>query len=299
MSEAALGVIGGSGFYRMEGLTEIEEVAVATPYGDPSDAITIGTLGGVRVAFLPRHGQGHRHLPSELPQRANIYALKKLGVERIIAISAVGSLREEIRPLDMVIPDQLIDRTRGRQSTFFGEGIVAHIGFAHPFCPELSPILLDCARASGVTTHSGGTYVVMEGPAFSTRAESELYRSWGASLIGMTALPEAKLAREAEMCYAILACATDYDCWHETEETVSADLILQTLLRNVEVSKQIVRLVVERLPAARGCLCRDALASALVTPFDLVPEATKTRLRPIIGRYIEDAERAERARRGV
>lgn len=287
MSEASLGVIGGSGFYQMEGLTEIEQVAVATPYGDPSDAITIGTLAGVRVAFLPRHGLGHRLLPAELPQRANIYALKKLGVSRIIAISAVGSLREEIRPLDMVIPDQLIDRTRGRHSTFFGEGIVAHIGFAHPFCPELSSLLVACARETGATAHAGGTYVVMEGPAFSTRAESELYRSWGASLIGMTALPEAKLAREAEVCYAILACATDYDCWHETEESVSADLILQTLLRNVEVSKQIVRLAAERLPAERACSCGDALASALVTPFDLVSQAAKTRLRPIIGRYLD------------
>src|SRR6478672_10328352 len=194
MAEATIGVIGGSGFYQMEGLTDIEQAYVSTPFGDPSDAFTIGSLEGVRVAFLPRHGLGHRILPSELPQRANIYAFKKLGVERIIAISAVGSLREEIRPLDLVIPDQLIDRTRGRQSTFFGEGVVAHIGFARPFCPDLSRVLAQCSRDEGATTHSGGTYVVMEGPAFSTRAESELYRSWGADLIGMTALPEAKLA---------------------------------------------------------------------------------------------------------
>jgi 5'-methylthioadenosine phosphorylase len=293
MAEAALAIIGGSGFYEMEGLSEIEQIAVSTPYGDPSDAITIGTISGVRVAFLPRHGQGHRLLPSELPQRANIYALKKLGVERIVAISAVGSLREEIRPLDMVIPDQLIDRTRGRPSTFFGDGIVGHIGFAHPFCPELSALLATCAHDSGVTTHAGGTYVVMDGPAFSTRAESELYRSWGASLIGMTALPEAKLAREAEICYAILACATDYDCWHESEETVTVDMILQNLLRNVEVSKQIVRTAIERMATARRCDCGDALASALVTSFDLVPHAVKTRLLPIVGRYMRAAPPAQ------
>jgi len=293
MAEATLGVIGGSGFYQMEGLTEIEEVAVSTPYGDPSDAITIGTISGVRVAFLPRHGQGHRLLPSELPQRANVYALKKLGVERIIAVSAVGSLREEIRPLDMVIPDQLIDRTRGRPSTFFGDGIVAHIGFAHPFCPELSSLLASCAHENGVTTHAGGTYVVMEGPAFSTKAESELYRSWGASLIGMTALPEAKLAREAEICYAILACATDYDCWHETEETVTVEMILQNLLRNVEVSKEIVRMAVAGLASTRSCDCGSALANALVTPFDLVPETVKKRLDPIVGRYVQAAPPAQ------
>jgi 5'-methylthioadenosine phosphorylase len=286
MAEATVGIIGGSGFYEMEGLTDIEQIAVSTPYGDPSDAITIGSLAGIRVAFLPRHGQGHRLLPSELPQRANIYALKKLGVERVIAVSAVGSLREEIRPLDLVIPDQLIDRTRGRPSTFFGDGIVGHIAFAHPFCPELSSLLAHCAHDSGVTTHAGGTYVVMDGPAFSTRAESELYRSWGASLIGMTALPEAKLAREAEICYAILACATDYDCWHETEETVTVDMILQNLLRNVEVSKQIVRATLERLLPERGCDCGDALATALVTSFDLVPEAVKVGLSPIVGRYM-------------
>jgi 5'-methylthioadenosine phosphorylase len=290
MAEATIAVIGGSGFYQMEGLTDVEEIAVSTPYGYPSDAIAVGTLAGRRVAFLPRHGLGHRLLPSELPQRANIYALKKLGVEHVISVSAVGSLREEIRPLDMVIPDQLIDRTRGRPSTFFGDGMVAHIGFSHPFCPVLSSLLANCAHDSGVTTHAGGTYVVMDGPAFSTRAESELYRTWGASLIGMTALPEAKLAREAEMCYAILACATDYDCWHETEEIVTADMILQNLLRNVETSKEIVRTAIGRLPSVRECPCKDALATALVTPFDLVPDAAKERLRPIAGRYMQSAE---------
>jgi len=254
--------------------------------GDPSDAFTIGTLNGTRVAFLPRHGLGHRILPSELPQRANIYAFKKLGVDRIIGISAVGSLREEIRPLDLVVPDQLIDRTRGRQSTFFGDGVVAHIGFAHPFCPDLSRVLAQCSREAGATTHARGTYVVMEGPAFSTRAESELYRSWGADLIGMTALPEAKLAREAEICYAILACSTDYDCWHETEEDVSADLIVQNLNRNVEISKRIVHAAIGRLAAERDCDCATALASALLTPPANISEQARERLGPILARYL-------------
>jgi 5'-methylthioadenosine phosphorylase len=286
MAEAAIGVIGGSGFYRMEGLTDIEEVAVSTPYGDPSDAFTLGTLSETRIAFLPRHGLGHRILPSELPQRANIYAFKKLGVERIIAISAVGSLRQEIRPLDLVIPDQIIDRTRARPNTFFGEGVVAHIGFAHPFCPDLSRVLANCSREQGATTHARGTYVVMEGPAFSTKAESELYRSWGADLIGMTALPEAKLAREAEICYAMLACATDYDCWHETEETVSADLIIQNLNRNVEISKRIVHAAIGRLGSVRDCECTSALASALLTQPDKISEQARARLGPILARYM-------------
>lgn len=287
MPEATLAVIGGSGFYQMEGLEEIEQRSIPTPYGDPSDTITIGTLAGRRVAFLPRHGAGHRILPSELPQRANIYALKLLGVERIIAVSAVGSLREEIRPLDLVIPDQLIDRTKDRPSSFFGDGLVAHIAFADPFCPEMREVLADSARASGAATHTGGTYVVMEGPAFSTRAESALYRSWGASLVGMTALPEAKLAREAEICYAAVACATDYDCWHETEESVSADLILNNLLRNAEVSKQLVRRVAERLPEHRSCACGNALGGALITAPEHVPAQTRERLWPLIRRYFE------------
>ena len=290
MPDATLAVIGGSGFYQMEGLEQIEQCSISTPYGDPSDTITIGTLAGRRVAFLPRHGAGHRLLPSELPQRANVYALKLLGVERIIAISAVGSLRGEIRPLDLVIPDQLIDRTKDRPSTFFGDGLVAHIAFADPFCPQMRSLLGECARDSGATTHAGGIYVVMEGPAFSTRAESSLYRSWGASLIGMTALPEAKLAREAEICYAAVACATDYDCWHETEESVSADLILNNLRRNVEISKQIVRLAVERLPDKRRCGCGDSLGGALITAPEHVPAATRERLWPLVRRYFEPAE---------
>jgi 5'-methylthioadenosine phosphorylase len=292
MPQATLAIIGGSGFYEMDGLTDIESVTVTTPYGEPSGPVTLGTHAGLRIAFLARHGPGHRLLPGELPQRANIYALKQLGVERIIAISAVGSLREEIRPLDLVVPDQLIDRTRERPCSFFGDGLVAHVGFAEPFCPTMRSLLAGCARDAGATVHATGTYVVMEGPAFSTRAESELYRSWGASLIGMTALPEAKLAREAEICYAILACSTDYDCWHETEEDVSAELILSNLLRNVEVSKQIVRLAAERLPRERDCECAHALRTALVTAPALVPEATKQRLRPLIGRYFGPAAAA-------
>jgi 5'-methylthioadenosine phosphorylase len=286
MTEVRAAVIGGSGFYQMEELEDVETVRLSTPFGDPSDAITVGTLAGVRVAFLPRHGTGHRLLPSELPVRANIWALKALGAEYVISISAVGSLREELRPLDLVVPDQLIDRTRGRASTFFGEGLVAHIGFADPFCPNLRGVLYQAALDAGATAHYGGTYVVMEGPAFSTRAESRLYRSWGADLIGMTALPEAKLAREAELCYAAVACVTDYDVWHATEEDVTADLILANLQRNVETSKRLVRLAAGRLPA-RDCPCGSALATAIVTPPELVPARLKRDLAPIIGRYLQ------------
>ena len=282
---AKVGVIGGSGFYQMEGLADVETVKVSTPFGEPSDAITVGTLEGVRVAFLPRHGVGHRVLPTELPVRANIWALKSLGVEYLISISAVGSLRERLAPLNLVIPDQIIDRTRGRQSTFFGNGLVVHIGFADPFCPRLSSRVYQAALDAKAVAHLGGTYVVMEGPAFSTRAESNLYRAWGADLIGMTALPEAKLAREAEICYATVACVTDYDVWHEAEEDVSADLILANLLRNVEVSKRLVRIAVADLPE-RNCPCPNALQSAIVTAPDRVPEQLKRDLAPIIGRYM-------------
>ncbi len=294
MRPARIGVIGGSGFYEMEGLSDIEEVRPTTPFGDPSDAVVIGTLRGVRVAFLPRHGKGHRLLPAEVPSRANIYALKSLGVEFVIGVSAVGSLRQEITPLDMVVPDQLIDKTQGRPGSFFGRGLVAHVAFADPFCPVLSQILFECtqqasAEGGGVRVHRGGTYVVMEGPAFSTRAESHLHRVWGADLIGMTALPEAKLAREAEMCYAILACVTDYDCWHETEESVSAEMIIANLRRNAAAAQKVVSLAVQRLPQERTCACAHALRDALVTPFDLVPESTRRDLVPIIGRYLAAA----------
>lgn len=281
-------VIGGSGFYQMEGLSEIAELRLDTPYGAPSDAVTVGTLDGQRVAFLPRHGSGHRILPSELPARANIHALKQLGVEFIVGVSAVGSLREDIEPLHMVVPDQLIDRTRGRLSTFFGEGLVAHISFGDPFCPHLRGVLADAARETGAVVHRAGTYVVIEGPAFSTRAESNLYRGWGADVIGMTALPEAKLAREAEICYAILACSTDYDCWHDTHAEVTAEMIVANLLKNVETSRRAVRIALGRLPATRDCPCASALKDALVTSPGLVPRETLRRLAPIIGKYVDE-----------
>ena len=282
---ARVAVIGGSGFYQMDGLRDVEEVRIDTPFGPPSDAIVIGTLDGQRVGFLPRHGVGHRILPSELPVRANIWALKSLGVEFIFAVSAVGSLREDIEPLHMVVPDQVIDRTRGRINTFFGEGIVAHIAFADPFCPELRSVLSSSTQQAGAVVHRGGTLVVMEGPAFSTRAESNLYRSWGADIIGMTALPEAKLAREAEICYAMLACSTDYDVWHDTHADVSAEMIVANLLKNVEVSRKAVRLALARLPAERSCGCGEALKDAIVTQFGLVPAVTLRQLGPLVEKY--------------
>ena len=283
---AQVAVIGGSGFYEMDGLTDIEELRLETPFGSPSDTIVVGTLEGVRAAFLPRHGVGHRILPSELPAHANIWALKQLGVERILAVSAVGSLREEIAPLHLVVPDQLIDRTRGRPSSFFGQGLVAHIAFDEPFCPTLGGLLAEGARSAGATVHREQTYVVIEGPAFSTRAESHLYRSWDAGVIGMTALPEARLAREAEICYAMLALVTDYDTWHASYDTVSAELIIANLQRNVETAKRAVAAAVAALPSTRDCRCSSALAQALVTPAELVPEETKRKLAPIIDRYM-------------
>jgi 5'-methylthioadenosine phosphorylase len=286
VAEAKVGIIGGSGFYRMDGLTGAEELRLETPFGEPSGPIVVGTLEGERVAFLPRHGPGHRILPQELPTRANVYALKALGVETIVGVSAVGSLREEIEPLHLVVPDQIIDRTRGRPSTFFGEGLVAHIAFADPFCPETRSALVASAREAGATAHDGGAYVVVEGPAFSTRAESNLYRTWGADVIGMTALPEAKLAREAEICYAILACTTDYDCWHEAEADVTAEMIVANLRKNVAVCQEAVRLFLRRLPRERRCGCCNALAGALVTPLELVPPATLAKLEPLIRKYV-------------
>jgi 5'-methylthioadenosine phosphorylase len=287
MPDVRVAIIGGSGFYQMEGLTDVEEALIQeTPFGRPSEAIVIGNLDGVRVAFLPRHGRGHRILPSEVPARANIYALKTLGVEFIIAVSAVGSLRQEIEPRHLVVPDQLIDRTKGRPATFFGQGLAAHIAFAEPFCPVLRDSLWRSAAEAGAGVHNGGTLVVMEGPAFSTKAESNLYRSWGADLIVMTALPEAKLAREAEVCYATLACVTDYDCWHEGHDSVTAEMILANLLKTVEVAQRTVRLALARLPARRDCLCASALQDALITPLDMVPAETKKKLAPIIGKYL-------------
>jgi 5'-methylthioadenosine phosphorylase len=284
-AQAEIGVIGGSGFYELEGLTGSERVQVPTPFGDPSSPFTVGTLHGRRVAFLSRHDEGHRVLPAELPARANIYALKLLGVRRVLAVSAVGSLQQHMEPLHAVVPDQIIDRTRGRASTFFGEGLAAHIGFADPFCPDLSTRLAAAGEEAGAVTHRGGTMVVIDGPAFSTRAESELYRSWGADVIGMTALPEAKLAREAELCYGSLCFVTDYDVWHEHEQDVTADLILANLRQNVELARKIVGATVAGLSDERACECGDALGSALVTAPELVPVETRRRLAALLERY--------------
>jgi 5'-methylthioadenosine phosphorylase len=289
MDGARIAVIGGSGFYQMEGIGQLQEVELETPFGPPSDRIVLGSLDGQRVAFLPRHGRGHRLLPAEVPSRANIYALKLLGVEIVIGVSAVGSLHEDYAPLHLAVPDQLIDRTRGRPGTFFGGGLVAHIAFADPFCPLLRRALVTAARQAGATVHDGGTYVVIEGPAFSTRAESQLYRSWGAHLIGMTALPEARLAREAEMCYATLAVVTDYDVWHPREADVTAEMVIANLQRGVGLAQQAVLRAVGLLPRERHCPCASALRDALITPFHLVPEETKQRLHPIIGKYLQEA----------
>ncbi len=281
------GVIGGSGVYQIEGLEDVEELSMTTPFGSPSDSFILGTLSGQRIAFLPRHGRGHRLLPTEVPSRANIYAMKELGVERIISISAVGSMREDFAPLDIVIPSQLIDRTRLRPNTFFGNGLVAHIGFADPFCPEMSQVLYEAAQKSGAHTHQGGTYVVIEGPAFSTKAESNLYRQWGVDIIGMTALPEAKLAREAEICYATLAMVTDYDVWHETHETVSVEMVVQNLLKNAEMGKKILHAAIPELPAERTtCPCHNALQNALITNPAVVPPETRQKLEPLVGKYL-------------
>ena len=287
MPQAKIGVIGGTGLYDIVGLTDIEEVNIKTPFGQPSDAITIGKLEGVGIAFLPRHGKGHRIPPTEVPSRANIYALKTLGVERIIAICSAGSFKEEIKPGDLLIPDQLIDRTRSRVNSFFGQGIVAHIPFAEPFCPELSQILFEAAREAGASVHRGGTYLVMEGPAFSTRAESRLYRSWGADIIGMTALPEAKLAREAEICYAVIGCVTDYDSWHEANEPVTVDIILNTQHKNVDTAKRIIKLAVTRIPEKRDCECATALKTAIVTDPAVMPAEQKGKLNLLIGKYLK------------
>ena len=287
MPEVKIGIIGGSGLYEMGGLSDVEEVRVMTPFGEPSDAIRTGSLEGKKVGFLPRHGKGHRIMPTELPVRANIYALKSLGVEWIISVSAVGSLKEAIHPLDLVIPDQLIDRTKSRINTFFGGGIVAHVGFAEPFCPCLSQILCEKAREAGANVHERGTYVVMEGPLFSTRAESLLYRSWGASVIGMTALPEAKLAREAEICYAALACVTDYDCWHGSHESVTIDMVIDNLNRNTEMARNILRKVVTSIPEKRDCHCATALKDAIITAPEFISPQKKKGFSLLIGKYVK------------
>jgi 5'-methylthioadenosine phosphorylase len=282
-----IGIIGGSGLYDMAELTDREERTVPTPFGDPSGPYILGTLRGRRVAFLARHGAGHRILPSELNFRANLYGFKALGVERILSASAVGSLKQEYRPLDIVVPDQFFDRTRGRISTFFGRGIVAHVAFAHPLCADLSAIAADSASRVGATVHRGGTYVNIEGPQFSTLAESKLYRSWGMDVIGMTNLQEAKLAREAEMCYATIALVTDYDCWHPDHDSVTVDLIIANLMQNAATAQKTIAEAVGRLAAARTCACQDALATAIITRPDQVPEQTKKDLEIIVGKYMK------------
>lgn len=287
MTEATIGVIGGSGLYEMEGLTDLEEHEISTPFGKPSDPIVVGTLEGQRVAFLPRHGHGHRILPGELNVRANIYAMKVLGVKRIIAVNACGSMKEEIKPSHVVIPDQIIDRTKGRPSTFFGNGLAVHVSFAEPFCPELSAILYGAAVKAGATVHMGGTYVCIEGPRFSTKAESEMHRKWGVSIIGMTAMPEAVLAREAEICYASLALSTDYDVWHETEAPVTADMVVQTLLKNVETAKRAIREAVPLIPSDRECGCSSALSVAIQTARDRIPGRVKRELGPLLDKYLD------------
>jgi 5'-methylthioadenosine phosphorylase len=281
-----IGIIGGSGLYDMADLTGREEKIVTTPFGDPSGPYVIGTLRGKRVAFLARHGVGHRLLPSELNFRANIFGFKLLGAERILSASAVGSLKHEYKPLDIVVPDQFFDRTKGRISTFFGRGIVAHVAFAHPLCGDLSKVVADSAQAVGATVHRGGTYVNMEGPQFSTLAESRLYRSWGMDVIGMTNLQEAKLAREAELCYATLALVTDYDCWHPDHDAVTVDLIIANLMQNAVMAQKTIADAVSRLNVVRTCGCKDALATAIITRPEHIPQKTKEELAPIIGRYI-------------
>ncbi len=287
MDTIQIGIIGGSGLYDMTELSDRREVIVRTPFGDPSGPLVTATLRGRRVAFLARHGAGHRLTPSELNFRANIYALKTLGVEYILSASAVGSLRDDYRPMDIVIPDQFFDRTRGRVSTFFGRGLVAHVGFAHPFCRILSGIAVESGRTTGATVHQGGTYVCMEGPQFSTLAESNLYRSWGMDIVGMTNLQEAKLAREAEICYTTLALVTDYDCWHPDHDSVTVEMIVNNLTQNARSAQAIIAEAVGRLPVDRTCECASALKYAIITRPDAVPPQIKEELAPLVGKYLD------------
>jgi 5'-methylthioadenosine phosphorylase len=292
LEQVKLGVIGGSGLYDIEALKDVKEYKIKTPFGDPSDALVVGTLAGQRVAFLPRHGRGHRILPTEVNSRANIFALKMLGVERILSVSACGSLREEFAPRHIVIPDQLFDRTHGRHLTFFGNGIVAHVGLADPFCAEFSQRVYEAVQQTGATVHKGSTLVTIEGPRFSTKAESQLFRQWGIGIIGMTAIPEANLAREAEICYACMAHVTDYDVWHVEEEPVTVTMVIERLLANVEVSKQALTNLIPTLPAERHCACANALREALITDQRVIPDRVKRDLAPIIGRYLPAAQKS-------
>jgi 5'-methylthioadenosine phosphorylase len=286
MEKVKVGIIGGSGLYEMPGLTDIEEVAIETPFGPTSDNLVLGSLSGKRIAFLARHGRGHRRLPTELNFRANIIAMKLLGVERILSVSAVGSLREDLAPMDIVLPDQFVDRTKGRISTFFGDGLVAHIAFADPVCPDLLNQVHQASLNSATPSKRGGTYLCIEGPAFSTKAESRLYRSWGLDIIGMTNLQEAKLAREAEICYVTIALVTDFDCWHESHESVSADLIVANLQSACEAARSIISRTVENLTDSRNCQCGEALKYALITDRAMIPPETKRRLECIVGKYL-------------
>ena len=284
-NDPAIGVIGGSGLYELEGLTDIKWQRVRTPFGDPSDAYCVGRFAGRRVVFLPRHGRGHRITPGELNFRANIWGLRFLGAQWVLSISAVGSMKEEIRPLDLVIPDQFYDATRRRVSSFFGDGIVAHVGMADPVCPDLATALEKAANQTSATVHRGGTYVCIEGPQFSTRAESRIYRGWGVDVIGMTNMPEAKLAREAELCYATLALATDYDVWHETHEAVSVEAVVRNLMKNVETAKDVLRRVIPAIAPARGCGCPNFLKDAVITSPKAFPPATRKRLGLLLDKY--------------
>ena len=288
MSQAEIGIIGGSGLYAMPGFTDVREVRQETPFGDPSDAYVLGTLEGRKVAFLARHGRGHTILPSELNFRANIYGFKLMGAERIVSLSAVGSLKEEHKPLDFVIPDQFFDRTRHRVDTFFGEGVVAHVSFADPVCPELARMVEAACRRSGVSGKRGGTYLCMEGPQFSTKAESNIYRSWGMDVIGMTNLQEAKLAREAEMCYVTVAMVTDYDCWHPHHDSVTVSQIIAVLTKNAENACKVVREVVAQIPRERSCKCGAALTHAILTSREKIPASTRAKLKLILDKYLED-----------
>ena len=285
MQTGLIGIIGGSGFYNMPGITDVRTVDIDTPFGKPSDPIVLGRLGGREVAFIARHGTGHRYNPTHVPVRANIYALKTLGVTHLISISAVGSMKEEIEPLHMVVPDQLFDRTVLRPRTFFDE-VVVHVAFDKPYCPQLRQELVEAARSAGATVHDGGVYICIEGPQFSTRAESLVYRGWGMSVIGMTALPEARLAREAEMCYATLAMVTDYDTWHPAHDTVTVELVVQNLQRNVRRARDTIAALVPAIADTRQCDCGHALQNAIMTARQLIPEEVKTRLRPLLEHYI-------------
>ncbi|HSB44116.1 MAG TPA: S-methyl-5'-thioadenosine phosphorylase [Nitrospira sp.] len=285
-SRAAIGIIGGSGLYDIEGLRHVKHVPVRTPFGQPSDDIVLGELEGVRVAFLSRHGRGHRLNPSDINYRANVYAMKSIGVRRIISVSAVGSMKESMKPGDVVLPDQFIDLTKRRISTFFEGGAVAHVAFGEPVCASLGASLLAAARSTGATVHQGGTYICIEGPQFSTKAESNLYRQWGVSVIGMTNLPEAKLAREAELCYATVALVTDYDCWHETEEAVTVEAILATLRQNVALAKRLLRGAVASAASVESCGCHGALQNALVTDPNRIPAALRRKLAPLTERVL-------------